>query len=93
MKMKDDEKDKLPLKILILRQYCGQVGKNENCQVDLFGALCGGSLVNLVQARLFGARTGITKIDLARELIDHIIKGSKVKVVWVCFDTFYVRYL
>src|SRR5690606_27816712 len=26
----------------VKRQYCGQVGKKENCQVGVFGALCGG---------------------------------------------------
>jgi SRSO17 transposase len=36
----------------VKRQYCGQIGKTENCQVGVFGALCGGCLVGLVQARL-----------------------------------------
>lgn len=60
----------------IKRQYCGQIGKTENCQVGVFGALCGGSLVNLVQARLsLGAEA--TKIDLAKE----------IKHVWWCCNT------
>src|SRR5215211_271805 len=37
----------------VKRQYCGQVGKVDNCQVGVYGALCGGSLVGLVQARLY----------------------------------------
>jgi FOG: Transposase len=40
----------------VKRQYCGQLGKTENSQVGVFGALCGGSLVNLVQARLSGTQ-------------------------------------
>ncbi len=66
------------------------MGKTENCQVGVFGALCGGSLVNLVQSRLsLGEQT--TKIDLAREIINHVVSGLKVKVKWVCFDAFYGR--
>jgi SRSO17 transposase len=74
----------------VRRQYCGQVGKIDNCQVGVFGALCGGSLVNLVQARLSN-KGGVTKIDLARAIIDHITQVLKVKVQWICFDAFYGR--
>ena len=34
----------------VSRQYYGQRGKVDNCQVGVFGALSTGSLVNLVQA-------------------------------------------
>lgn len=72
------------------RQYCGQLGKTENCQVGVFGALCGGSLVSLVQAKLsMGSEE--SKIDLAKEIIHHVVSELKVKVRWVCFDTFYGR--
>ena len=73
------------------RQYCGQLGKIDNCQVGVFGALCGGSLVNLVQARLKTKEGDHTKIDQAREIIDHVIDKLQVKVSWVCFDAFYGR--
>ena len=75
----------------VKRQYCGQVGKIDNCQVGVFGALCGGSLVNLVQASLFGGAEEGSKIDHARKIIDHVIKELQVKVKWVCFDAFYGR--
>jgi len=75
----------------VQRQYCGQVGKVDNCQVGVFGALCGGSLVNLVQASLFGIAGKTTKIDLARSIIMHVIKELGIKVRWVCFDAFYGR--
>lgn len=75
----------------VKRQYCGQVGKIDNCQVGVFGALCGGSLVNLVQASLFGGLDEGSKIDQARRIIDHVIRELKVKVKWVCFDAFYGR--
>jgi SRSO17 transposase len=75
----------------VQRQYCGQVGKVDNCQVGVFGALCGGSLVNLVQASLFGTDKKVSKIDQARSIIMHIIKGLQIKVRWVCFDAFYGR--
>jgi len=75
----------------VKRQYCGQVGKIDNCQVGVFGALCGGSLVNLVQASLFGGAEESNKIEQARKIIHHVIKELKVKVKWVCFDAFYGR--
>ena len=58
----------------VKRQYCGQVGKIDNCQVGVFGALCGGSLVNLVQGVLFGASKKRSKIDQAQAIIHHVIK-------------------
>jgi SRSO17 transposase len=47
----------------VKRQYCGQMGKIDNCQVGVFGALCGGSLTALIQASLFGVEEKISKID------------------------------
>ena len=75
----------------VKRQYCGQIGKIDNCQVGVFGALCAGSLVNLVQASLSAITEKVSKIDQARSIIMHIIKGLQVKVRWVCFDAFYGR--
>jgi SRSO17 transposase len=75
----------------VKRQYCGQIGKTENSQVGVFGALCAGSLVNLVQARLSCIHKQINKIDQATEIIAHVIKELKIKVRWVCFDAFYGR--
>lgn len=75
----------------VKRQYCGQLGKTDNCQVGVFGALCGGSMVNLVQASLSGIEHKGSKIDQAKQLIDHVIKELKIGVQWVCFDAFYGR--
>jgi SRSO17 transposase len=75
----------------VKRQYCGQTGKIDNCQVGVFGAICGGSLVNLVQGILFGAGRQGSKIDHARTIITHVVKELKIKVSWVCFDAFYGR--
>jgi SRSO17 transposase len=75
----------------VKRQYCGERGKVDNCQVGVFGALCAGSLVNLVQARLYKPEEECTKIDLATEIIEHVTGRLKVKVAWVCFDAFYGR--
>jgi SRSO17 transposase len=74
----------------VKRQYCGQIGKTDNCQVGVFGALCGGSLVNLVQAKL-SLGSEATKIELAKEIINHVVLELKVKAKWVCFDAFYGR--
>lgn len=75
----------------VKRQYCGQSGKIDNCQVGVFGALSGGSLVNLVQAKLSGTVHPQTKIELAKAIISHVTNDLKVKVSWVCFDAFYGR--
>lgn len=37
----------------VSRQWCGQIGKVENCQVGVFAALCHGDYVSLVDERLF----------------------------------------
>lgn len=75
----------------VKRQYCGQVGKIDNCQVGVFGALCGGSLTTLVQASLSGVVANVSKIDQAAAIISHVVKELHVKVRWVCFDAFYGR--
>lgn len=75
----------------VKRQYCGQVGKIDNCQVGVFGALCGGSLTALVQASLFGVEEKVSKIDQAAIIIWRVIKELQIKVRWVCFDAFYGR--
>lgn len=75
----------------VKRQYCGQLGKTDNCQVGVFGALCAGSLVNLVQSSLFMAKQEFSKIDQGNAIINHVIKELKIKVKWVCFDSFYGR--
>jgi SRSO17 transposase len=40
----------------VARQYCGQLGKVENCQVGVFGALAHRDKVTLTDARLFVPR-------------------------------------
>lgn len=37
----------------VSRQWCGQIGKVENCQVGVFAALCNGNYVSLTDVRLF----------------------------------------
>jgi SRSO17 transposase len=75
----------------VKRQYCGQRGKIDNCQVGVFGALSAGSLVNLVQARLYQPGRAVSKIDQAQAIIKHVAEGLKIAVQWVSFDAFYGR--
>ncbi len=75
----------------VSRQYCGQRGKIDNCQVGVFGALSAGSLVNLVQAKLYQPGKAVSKIDHARAIIDHVTQERKIAVRWVSFDAFYGR--
>lgn len=37
----------------VAHQYCGQTGKQDNCQVGVFGALCSGNLVSIIQSKLY----------------------------------------
>jgi SRSO17 transposase len=73
----------------VSRQYCGQRGKVDNCQVGVFGALSAGSLVNLVQAKLYQPGKAVSKIDHAQAIIKHVTEDLKIAVQWVCFDAFY----
>lgn len=34
-------------------QYCGQTGKQDNCQIGVFGALCSGHFVSIIQSKLY----------------------------------------
>lgn len=75
----------------VCRQYCGQRGKVDNCQVRVFGALSAGSMVNLVQAKLYHPGQAVSKIDHARSIIHHVTQGLKIAVQWIGFDAFYGR--
>jgi SRSO17 transposase len=74
----------------VKRQYCGQLGKVENCQVGVFGALCSGSLVNLVQGKL-STEDGLNKLELAKEIILDVKVNKRIDFGWVVFDAFYGR--
>jgi SRSO17 transposase len=75
----------------VSRQYCGQRGKVDNCQVGVFGALSAGSLVNLVQAKLYYPGQAVSKIDHAQTIINHVTRQLKIAVQWIGFDVFYGR--
>jgi SRSO17 transposase len=75
----------------VCRQYCGQRGKVDNCQVGVFGALSAGSLVNLVQTKLYYPGQAVSKIDHAQAIISHIRQQLNIPVQWIGFDAFYGR--
>lgn len=75
----------------VKRQYCGQLGKNDNCQVGVFGALCSGSMVNIIKGYLSLGDEQETKLDLALKLIYEIKNDLKIPFQWVNFDSFYGR--
>jgi SRSO17 transposase len=37
----------------VAHQYCGATGKNDNCQVGVFAALCCGTLVSIIKSKLY----------------------------------------
>lgn len=37
----------------VAHQYCGQTGKQDNCQIGVFGALCSGNFVSIIQSKLY----------------------------------------
>lgn len=75
----------------VARQYNGNIGKTDNCQVGVFGALNAGSITNIIKAKLYKPKEGISKIDHAKSIIYHVFKTLKIKVQCVCFDAFYGR--
>lgn len=74
----------------VKRQYCGQLGKNENCQVGVFGAICTGSMVGIIRGHL-SIDNETSKITLANQIINDINKELKIPFHWVNFDSFYGR--
>lgn len=75
----------------VARQYNGNVGKLDNCQVGVFGALIAGSLVSIIHGKLFKPDEGVSKIEHAKFIILHVIKKLKIKINYVNFDAFYGR--
>jgi SRSO17 transposase len=37
----------------VAHQYCGSTGKNDNCQVGMFAALCCGTMVSIIKSKLY----------------------------------------
>jgi SRSO17 transposase len=75
----------------VKKQYNGQVGKLDNCQVGVFGALNAGSLTAIVNAKLHESVNGQTKIDLAKSIIDHVVYDLKIIPKCINADSFYGR--
>lgn len=75
----------------VARQYNGSLGKIDNSQVGVFAALNAGSLTSLVNARLYEPCCGVSKIDHAEALIEHVICKLRLPVSYVSFDAFYGR--
>jgi SRSO17 transposase len=74
----------------VARQYNGSIGKVDNCQVGVFANLNAGSLSQICNAKIYDAKSGKSKIDLAREIIFGA-KDEKIPFQYVTFDAFYGR--
>ncbi|MEO5582470.1 MAG: transposase [Saprospiraceae bacterium] len=75
----------------VARQYNGNIGKTDNCQVGVFGALNAGSITTIIRALLYKPGEENSKIDHAKAIIDHVVKKLQIKIQCVCFDAFYGR--
>jgi SRSO17 transposase len=69
----------------VAHQYCGSTGKNDNCQVGVFAALCSGTLVSIIQSRLYlpacwtSSRKRMDKAGVPPECRTH---KSKIDMTW-----------
>jgi SRSO17 transposase len=74
----------------VARQYNGSIGKVDNCQVGVFSSLNAGSLSQINKAKIFDAKSGKSKIDLAKEIMFEA-KELKIPFQYVTFVAFYGR--
>jgi SRSO17 transposase len=65
----------------VARQYCGELGKVENCQVGVYGALGRGDKVTLTDARLFVPREWTNDPERCRRagIPEHVWKTPQTK--------------
>lgn len=93
----------------VKRQYCGRLGKTENCQSGVFLAYAGDNGYGLVDYELYIPQewfgdaftqlrqechipeeiTFSTKNNIARRMINQVIRGGQFQVRWVGCDAAY----
>jgi SRSO17 transposase len=74
----------------VARQYNGSQGKVDNCQVGVFSNINAGSLTQIHKGKIYDAKSGKSKIDLAKDIIIEA-KDKKIPFQYVTFDAFYGR--
>ncbi len=73
----------------VARQYCGQLGKVDNCQVAVFGSLCWNNLSSLVQTRLYLPKewtSDIHRLDKCGVPEENRTYKSKIDLAWDIID-------
>jgi SRSO17 transposase len=69
--------------VAVARQYNGRLGKVDNCQVAVFGALCAGKLSTLLDARLFLPDEWVNDLDRCEKAgipKEMIVAKSKIEL-------------
>lgn len=69
----------------VAHQYCGSTGKNDNCQVGVFAALCCGPLVSIIKSKLYLPTcwtSNSIRMDKAGVPHQHRTYRSKLEMTW-----------